>query len=104
MVLTDAAVEAGSRSTLVILVLTVWTKEPGETGAVVGVEEVLKGVGQREREGVGHGEGEGEGERDGDGKGEGEGEREGYIKRSILELPYAGDPSKSAYEPGFCVR
>ena len=92
MVLTDAAVEAGLRSTLVILVLTVWTKEPGETGAVVRVEEVLKGVGQREREGVGHGEGEGEGE------------REGYIKRSILDLQYAGDPSKSAYEPGFCVR
>ena len=31
-------------------------------------------------------------------------EREGERgKRSIMELPYAGDPSKSAYEPGFCV-
>ena len=33
-----------------MLVLTVLAKEPGKTRAVVGVEEVLKGVGQRERE------------------------------------------------------
>ena len=50
---------------------------------------------------MGHGEGEGEGERDGDGKGEGEREGEGD---QIMELPYVGDPSKSAYEPGFCVQ
>ena len=47
VVLTDAAVETGSRSTLIMLIFTVTAKEPGKTGAVIGVEEILWERGER---------------------------------------------------------